>query len=121
MTHPYILYSRDKLLLKCYIPSNSPWLPTFPPPKNYSRSTVAALTGHGRCLLPSLSTMTSPRPPATSYYASSPRPATMAKPSSNAPTSAAGQPLSFSSIAAKALNDTAVVLLYLLCLFFPLS
>ncbi|RRT64573.1 hypothetical protein B296_00020571 [Ensete ventricosum] len=25
-THPYILFTRDKLLLKCYIPSNSPWL-----------------------------------------------------------------------------------------------
>ncbi|RRT76176.1 hypothetical protein B296_00018539 [Ensete ventricosum] len=26
MTHPYILFPGDKLLLKCYIPSNSPWL-----------------------------------------------------------------------------------------------
>ncbi|RRT33203.1 hypothetical protein B296_00020025 [Ensete ventricosum] len=26
MTYPYIVFSRDKLLLKCYIPSNSPWL-----------------------------------------------------------------------------------------------
>ncbi|RRT48378.1 hypothetical protein B296_00022999 [Ensete ventricosum] len=26
MMHPYILFLRDKLLLKCYIPSNSPWL-----------------------------------------------------------------------------------------------
>ncbi|RRT41467.1 hypothetical protein B296_00000671 [Ensete ventricosum] len=25
-THPYILFPGDKLLLKCYIPSNSPWL-----------------------------------------------------------------------------------------------
>ncbi|RWV82935.1 hypothetical protein GW17_00055524 [Ensete ventricosum] len=25
-THPYILFPRDKLLLKCYIPPNSPWL-----------------------------------------------------------------------------------------------
>ncbi|RWW55127.1 hypothetical protein BHE74_00038291 [Ensete ventricosum] len=24
-THPYILFTRDKLLLKCYIPSNSQW------------------------------------------------------------------------------------------------
>ncbi|RWV91232.1 hypothetical protein GW17_00046495 [Ensete ventricosum] len=26
MTHPYILFPRDKLLMKCYILLNSPWL-----------------------------------------------------------------------------------------------
>ncbi|RWV79380.1 hypothetical protein BHE74_00014938 [Ensete ventricosum] len=26
MTYPYIVFPRDKLLLKCYIPSNSPWV-----------------------------------------------------------------------------------------------
>ncbi|RWW66571.1 hypothetical protein BHE74_00026046 [Ensete ventricosum] len=78
---------------------------------------VVALAGLGHCLLPLLPAASSPRPPAASSYASSPRPATAAKPSSNAPAPTVGQPLSFSSIAAKALIDAAAVLLLcLLCL-----
>ncbi|RZR81736.1 hypothetical protein BHM03_00008030 [Ensete ventricosum] len=89
----------------------------------YKRITVtaAALTGHSRCLLPSLPTASSPWPPAASYYASSPRPAVIAKPSSDAPAPATGQPHSSSSIVAKALtNAVAVLLLCLLYLFFSL-
>ncbi|RZS12434.1 hypothetical protein BHM03_00043879, partial [Ensete ventricosum] len=51
-----------------------------------SKKIVAvALTDHGRCLLPSLPAASSPRPPATSSYASSPRPVVATKPSSDAP------------------------------------
>ncbi|RWV92407.1 hypothetical protein BHE74_00015433 [Ensete ventricosum] len=82
---------------------------------------IAALVGHNRCLLPSPPVASSPWPPATSSYSSS-RPAVAAKPSSDAPALVANQPLSSSSIATKALNDVAIVLLlYLICLFFPLS
>ncbi|RWV83387.1 hypothetical protein GW17_00055009, partial [Ensete ventricosum] len=54
---------------------------------------AAALVSHGRCLLPSPPAMSSPWPPAASSYASSPWPATEAKPSFDATTPVVGQPL----------------------------
>ncbi|RWW02415.1 hypothetical protein GW17_00034492 [Ensete ventricosum] len=65
---------------------------------------IAALVGLYRCLLPSLPVASSPRPPAASSYDSSLRPAATAKPSSDAPAPATGQPLSSSSMTAKALT-----------------
>ncbi|RRT32184.1 hypothetical protein B296_00049917 [Ensete ventricosum] len=70
-------------------------------------------------LLPTAVVASSPRPPTASSYASSPQLVIMAKPSSDAPAPAGGQPLSSSLITMKALTDAAAVLL-LLCFFFPL-
>ncbi|RZR81737.1 hypothetical protein BHM03_00008031 [Ensete ventricosum] len=86
-------------------------IPAISLPSLIARTKLHPLAGLGHCLLSSLPVASSPGPPAASSYDSSLWPAATTKPSFDAPTPATGQPLSSSSMAAKALTNATAILL----------